>query len=49
MGASLAAIVLPTWLREALAAPAKTATGTLDDVEHIVIFTQENRSLTAGA
>ncbi|SMG59726.1 phosphocholine-specific phospholipase C [Paraburkholderia susongensis] len=44
LGASTAAALLPAWVREALAIPAKTTTGTIDDVQHIVIFTQENRS-----
>ncbi|WP_326489715.1 phosphocholine-specific phospholipase C [Paraburkholderia sp. ZP32-5] len=44
LGGSLAAAWLPGWIRDALATPAKATTGTIDDVEHIVIFTQENRS-----
>jgi len=35
---------VPTMIREALATRAHTTTGTIDDVGHIVIFTQENRS-----
>ena len=41
--AALAA--LPPLLREALALPAASATGSINDVEHVVIFMQENRSL----
>jgi phospholipase C len=44
LGASMAATLLPAWVREAFALPEKTTTGTIDDVQHIVIFTQENRS-----
>ncbi|SAL81598.1 phospholipase C [Caballeronia terrestris] len=44
LGTSMAATLLPGWAHEALAIPAKTTTGTIDDVQHIVIFTQENRS-----
>jgi phospholipase C len=40
----MAVALLPGQVREALAIPAKTTTGTIDDVQHIVIFTQENRS-----
>jgi phospholipase C len=36
--------VLPPGLRQALAIPANNRTGTLRDVEHIVILMQENRS-----
>ncbi|MFM0612743.1 phospholipase C, phosphocholine-specific [Paraburkholderia nemoris] len=43
-GASMAATLFPAWVREALAIPPKKTTGTIDDVQHIVIFTQENRS-----
>ncbi|MES2263782.1 MAG: phospholipase C, phosphocholine-specific [Pseudomonadota bacterium] len=42
-GAS-AASMFPDLIREALAVPANNATGTLADVEHVVIFMQENRS-----
>ncbi|MBP1206000.1 phospholipase C [Duganella sp. 1411] len=34
----------PDLIRQALAVPANNATGTLADVEHVVIFMQENRS-----
>lgn len=37
------ASVLPAWAREALAVSEKAPSGTIDDVQHIVIFTQENR------
>jgi phospholipase C len=44
-GASAAATMsLPALLREALAIPAARRTGTLEDVEHVVILMQENRS-----
>ncbi|MBV9991318.1 MAG: phospholipase C, phosphocholine-specific [Alphaproteobacteria bacterium] len=39
-----AAALLPPNLRSVLAAPAKARTGTIQDVEHVVIFMQENRS-----
>ncbi len=39
-----AATVLPQVLREALAIPATTRHGTIEDVEHVVILMQENRS-----
>lgn len=43
-GASAAAVtVLPQVLREALAIPAATRSGTIMDVEHVVILMQENR------
>ena len=35
---------LPPVIRQALAVPAATVTGTLDDVQHVVVFMQENRS-----
>lgn len=35
---------LPLSLQKALAQPAKTVTGTIKDVEHVVILMQENRS-----
>src|SRR5277367_4014432 len=35
---------LPLSLQKALALPAKTVTGTIRDVEHVVILMQENRS-----
>lgn len=43
-GASAALSILPAGIREALAQPASGGTGTINDVQHIVIFTQENRS-----
>ena len=39
-----AAAALPAALREALAIPARQRTGTIRDVEHVVILMQENRS-----
>ena len=36
--------MLPPAIREALATPAATVTGTISDVQHVVIFMQENRS-----
>ena len=42
LGAALAA--LPPALREALAIPARRRSGTIKDVEHVVILMQENRS-----
>lgn len=39
-----AATMLPQVLREALAIPAAARTGTIMDVEHVVILMQENRS-----
>src|SRR5881397_1569487 len=41
-GAGLAALPMASGLRAALAAPARP--GRLRDVEHVVIFVQENRS-----
>ena len=35
---------LPAVIQRALAAPAKVVTGTIQDVKHVVILTQENRS-----
>ncbi|SDV50127.1 phosphocholine-specific phospholipase C [Chitinasiproducens palmae] len=46
-GAGLAAAALaafPLSIRKALAIPANNATGTIKDVEHVVILMQENRS-----
>ena len=43
-GLGAAAAVLPPVLREALAVPARHRTGTIRDVEHVVILMQENRS-----
>lgn len=36
--------LFPDLIRSALAVPANSPTGTLADVEHVVIFMQENRS-----
>ena len=38
------ACILPPSIRRALAIPANRATGTIQDVEHVVILMQENRS-----
>ncbi|MEO5625347.1 MAG: phospholipase C, phosphocholine-specific [Dokdonella sp.] len=43
-GAAAVLALLPPAIREALAIPAARATGTLQDVEHVVILMQENRS-----
>lgn len=43
-GSALSATVLPPSITRALAIPASAKTGTLRDVEHIVVFMQENRS-----
>ncbi|WP_447918382.1 phosphocholine-specific phospholipase C [Achromobacter aegrifaciens] len=43
-GATSALALLPASIRRALAIPAARRTGTIRDVEHIVIFMQENRS-----
>ncbi|CAJ3462545.1 phosphocholine-specific phospholipase C [Burkholderia pseudomallei] len=43
-GAAAALTVFPESIRRALAIPAASRTGTLRDVEHIVVFMQENRS-----
>lgn len=42
-GATIAATALPQSIGRALALPANHRTGTIRDVEHIVILTQENR------
>ncbi|HWX02887.1 phosphocholine-specific phospholipase C [Collimonas sp.] len=42
--AAAAAGVFPDTIRQALAVPAYSKTGTIADVEHVVIFMQENRS-----
>ncbi|MBS1822149.1 MAG: phospholipase C, phosphocholine-specific [Acidobacteria bacterium] len=45
MSAALAgATMFPASIRQALAIPADRRTGTIDDVEHVVILMQENRS-----
>ena len=43
-GAAAGSAVLPSVIAQALALPARGATGTIADVEHVVIFMQENRS-----
>jgi phospholipase C len=43
-GAATSLAMFPPAIRKALAIAANNRTGTLQDVEHIVIFTQENRS-----
>ncbi|BAN25826.1 phosphocholine-specific phospholipase C [Caballeronia insecticola] len=43
-GAAAALTVFPESIRRALAIPAATRTGTIQDIEHIVVFMQENRS-----
>lgn len=40
----LAVSVLPPAIRQALATPAATVTGSIQDVQHVVIFMQENRA-----
>ncbi|WP_090869670.1 phosphocholine-specific phospholipase C [Paraburkholderia diazotrophica] len=44
LGASTVAALTPELIRKALTAHASMSTGTINDVRHIVIFTQENRS-----
>ncbi|MFZ5525365.1 MAG: phosphocholine-specific phospholipase C [Pseudomonadota bacterium] len=44
VGASAALATFPPAIQRALAIPAAQRTGTIHDVEHIVILTQENRS-----
>src|SRR5271170_5118412 len=43
-GAALSASALPPGVAKALELPANNATGTIRDVEHVVILMQENRS-----
>jgi phospholipase C len=43
-GAAAALTVFPESIRRALAIPASGRSGTINDVEHIVVFMQENRS-----
>jgi phospholipase C len=43
-GGSVAGSMLPLGIRRALAARPKTTTGTIADVQHVVILMQENRS-----
>jgi len=44
LGAAAAATILPASIRKALALPANNRTGSIQDIEHIVILMQENRS-----
>ncbi|WP_153141646.1 phosphocholine-specific phospholipase C [Paraburkholderia agricolaris] len=44
LSASAMSALIPSLIREAVAAPAANTTGTINDVQHIVIFTQENRA-----
>ena len=44
LGAAAALTALPPSIRKALAIPAHNATGTIRDVEHVVILMKENRS-----
>ncbi|QWT21647.1 phospholipase C, phosphocholine-specific [Bacillus sp. NP157] len=43
-GAAFTATVMPPSIQKALAVPAARRTGTLKDIEHVVILMQENRS-----
>ena len=43
-GSFTALSMLPAGIRNALAIPANNKTGTIRDVEHIVVLMQENRS-----
>src|SRR5258708_22832652 len=43
-GAATALGAVPIGIRSALAIPAHNATRTIEDVQHIVVFMQENRS-----
>ena len=43
-GAAVAGALLPDSIARALAIPAARRTGTIKDVEHVVVFMQENRS-----
>jgi phospholipase C len=44
LGASSAFSIVPQSICKALTIPANNSTGTIMDVEHVVIFMQENRS-----
>jgi phospholipase C len=44
LAATAALGVLPATVRKAMAIPANNATGTIQDVEHVVIYMQENRA-----
>src|SRR5215470_14443454 len=43
-GAGMAAVALPPNVRKALAAPVHHGSGSLRDIEHVVLLMQENRS-----
>jgi phospholipase C len=43
-GAATALGAIPLGIRNALAIPAHNSTGTIEDVQHIIVFMQENRS-----
>src|ERR1700743_2900011 len=43
-GAATALGAIPLGIRNALAIPAHNSTGTIEDVQHIVVLMQENRS-----
>src|SRR5580698_6667245 len=43
-GSATALSMLPLGIRNALAIPANNATGSIQDVEHIIVLMQENRS-----
>src|ERR1700751_2609544 len=43
-GVAAGVAMLPSSIRKALAIPASKATGTIKDVQHVVILMQENRS-----
>jgi hypothetical protein len=45
MGSGALAAALPASIERALAVPANNRTGSIADVEHIVVLMQENRSL----
>jgi phospholipase C len=44
LGAAAALTVFPDAIRKALAIPAASGSGSIQDVEHIVVFMQDNRS-----
>ncbi|MDB6040779.1 MAG: phospholipase phosphocholine-specific, partial [Verrucomicrobiales bacterium] len=44
LGATTAFSIVPSSIAKALSIPANNATGSIMDVEHVVIFMQENRS-----
>jgi len=44
VGGTAALALVPASIRKAMAIPAKKTTGTIRDVEHVVIFMQENRA-----